>query len=56
MQCCKKKIYEYIESGGKYMYAWVEENNIASLKFHQKYGMRHDGMWDLIYMCVGNNE
>jgi len=52
----QKKIHEYIESGGKYMYAWVEENNIASLKFHQKYGMRHDGMWDLIYMCRGNNE
>ena len=40
---------EYVKRGGKYLYAWVEENNIASLKFHQKYGMKHDGMWSLIY-------
>ena len=40
---------EYIARGGKYLYAWVEDKNIASLKFHQKYGMTHDGMWNLVY-------
>lgn len=39
----------YVEQGGKYMYSWVEENNIASLKFHSKYGMVHDGIWNLVF-------
>lgn len=44
----------YVSNGGRYLYAWVEDNNIASLKFHEKYGMKHDGMWSLIY-CLMNN-
>lgn len=40
---------EYIAQGGKYLYAWVEDKNIASQKFHQKYGMIHDGMWNMLY-------
>ena len=40
---------EYIAQGGKYLYAWVEDKNIASQKFHQKYGMTHDGMWNMLY-------
>ncbi|RRK34691.1 hypothetical protein EBB54_27640 [Schaedlerella arabinosiphila] len=51
----QRRIREYIQAGGKYMYAWVEKDNIASLKFHQKYGMRHDGMWDLVYASGKNN-
>lgn len=43
------KLEKYIAVGGKYLYAWVEDKNIASLKFHKKYGMRHDGMWSRIY-------
>jgi hypothetical protein len=43
------RLEQYITAGGKYLYAWVEEKNIASLKFHEKYGMRHDGMWSMIY-------
>lgn len=43
------KLNEYIKANGKYLYAWVEKNNIPSLKFHQKYGMEHDGMWCMIY-------
>lgn len=46
------RLEEYIACGGKYLYAWVEDKNIASQKFHRKYGMRHDGMWSMIY-CVG---
>ncbi len=45
----QKRLHEYRGAGGKYVFAWVEENNIASVKFHQKYGMEHDGMWDLVY-------
>lgn len=41
----------YIRDGGKYLYAWVEDTNTASLRFHEKYGMKHDGMWSMIY-CV----
>lgn len=43
------RLDEYVEAGGKYLYSWVEDKNIASIKFHQKYGMKHDGMWNLIY-------
>lgn len=46
----QKRIHKYNAMGGKYLYAWVEENNIASVKFHQKYGMKHDGMWNLVYV------
>lgn len=43
------RLKQYVKGGGKYLYAWVEDTNIASLKFHEKYGMRHDGMWSMIY-------
>ena len=43
------RLEQYIGAGGKYLYAWVEDKNIASMKFHEKYGMKHDGMWSMIY-------
>lgn len=43
------QLEKYIENGGKYLYAWVDETNIASVKFHKKYGMQHDGMWNIVY-------
>lgn len=43
------RLEEYINQGGKYLYAWVEDRNIASRKFHDKYGMKHDGMWNMVY-------
>ena len=43
------RIKQYCEQGGKYIYSWVEKNNIASMKFHGKYNMRHDGLWDIVY-------
>jgi N-acetylglutamate synthase-like GNAT family acetyltransferase len=43
------ELKKYIKDGGKYLYAWVEDTNMASLKFHEKYGMKHDGMWSMIY-------
>lgn len=42
-------LWNYVENGGQYIYSWVEDKNIASVKFHQKYGMIHDGMWNLVY-------
>lgn len=45
----QQRLWDYVHNGGKYMYAWVEDTNIASKKFHEKYGMRHDGMYSLIY-------
>ena len=43
------RLEKYVKAGGKYMYAWIEDKNIASIKFHEKYGMKHDGMWSMIY-------
>lgn len=43
------RLDQYRKNGGKYMYSWVDETNIASLRFHGKYGMEHDGMWNLVY-------
>jgi len=44
------RLKEYTDAGGKYAYAWVDKNNIASVKFHQKYGLQHDGMWNIVYV------
>ena len=43
------RLEKYIKMGGRYLYAWVQDTNIASIKFHEKYGMKHDGMWDILY-------
>lgn len=41
---------DFISRGKKYVYAWVDENNIASIKFHEKYGMKKDGLYNLIWI------
>ncbi len=46
-----KQLWDYIQNGGKYIYAWVDENNTASMKFHSKYGMSPDGMWNVVW-CI----
>ena len=43
------RLKKYSETGGRYIYAWIDEKNIASIKFHKKYGMEPDGIWDIIY-------
>ena len=43
------ELTKYKNNGGKYIYSWVEESNIPSLKFHQKYNMTHDGLWNIVY-------
>ncbi len=43
------RLEEYVSEGGKYIYAWVDSSNMASVKFHQKYGMHQDGLWSNIY-------
>ena len=43
------ELEKYIEAGGKYMYSWVEDTNIASMKFHEKYGMSADGTISIVY-------
>ena len=45
----QKRLRDYVDQGGKYAYAWVEKNNIASVKFHEKYGMKFDGLWNMVY-------
>lgn len=46
----RKRLKEYTDAGGKYVYAWVDSNNLASIKFHQKYGLKHDGLWNMVYV------
>lgn len=43
------RLKEYCDAGGKYAYAWVAEDNIASIKFHSKYSFTPDGMWNMVY-------
>lgn len=45
----QNRLDEYFLQGGKYVYAWIERDNIASLKFHEKYGLKHDGTWNIVY-------
>ena len=45
-----ERLKRYCDAGGNYLYAWMEENNIASVKFHNKYNMNPDGTWDLLYV------
>lgn len=45
------RLREYYLLGGKYIFCWVPEDNIASLTWNKKYGMIHDGMWNLVY-CI----
>lgn len=46
------RLRQYYLNGGRYVYAWVDETNIASLKFHAKYGLQPDGL----YTCVYSNQ
>ena len=39
----------YYAQGGRYVYAWVQDTNIASQKMHAKYGLVPDGLWDIVY-------
>lgn len=41
---------QYCDNGGKYTFAWVEEQNHASLGFFEKYGMHFDGLWNVVYV------
>lgn len=50
----KSSLNKYRQNGGKYTYAWVEEGNIASLKFFKKYGIVEDGLWTSVYVKNSN--
>lgn len=43
------RLADYHDNGGRYVYAWVDKNNTASQKFHKKYGLAHDGLWNIVY-------
>lgn len=45
----QNRLKEYASGGGKYAYAWVETDNIASNRFHEKYGFKHDGLYNVVY-------
>ncbi len=44
-----KRLAEYYQQGGRYVFAWVDEKNQASLRFHEKYGLKPDGLWTAVY-------
>ena len=48
------RLAAYVQGGGKYAYSWVEKNNIASQKFHNKFGFEHDGLWNIVYQLDKN--
>ena len=52
----QNRLKEYFVQGGKYVFAWIDRDNIASLKFHEKYGLQHDGMWNMVYARGKNNK
>mgnify|MGYP004624251357 CR=1 FL=1 len=39
----------YYDQGGKYAYAWVNEGNIASFKYFEKYTLVEDGIYNSVY-------
>ena len=43
------ELRRYYAQGGRYLYAWVQDTNIASQKMHAKYGLAPDGLWDIVY-------
>lgn len=43
------RIEQYCANGGKYAYSWIDESNIASIKFHEKYNFKPDGLWNIVY-------
>lgn len=40
---------KYYDQGGRYAYAWVNEGNMASIKFFEKYTLVEDGLYNSIY-------
>ena len=39
----------YCDNGGEYVYAWVNEDNVASFKYFSKYKLMEDGIYNSIY-------
>lgn len=46
----RKELASYCAHGGRHAYAWVQDSNIVSIRFHEKYGMKPDGLWTEIYV------
>ena len=40
---------KYCAQGGKYAYAWINDGNIASFKYFEKYTLVEDGVYNSIY-------
>ena len=43
------EIDKFVSRGGKMISSWIEEDNIASLKFHEKYGLVKDRTYVYIF-------
>ena len=53
MRTMRNAIEEY---GVNYCYAWVDEKNLRSLRFHARYGMEPDGLMDFSYIRTQEKE
>ena len=47
-----KELNSFIESGGKIVYSWIAEDNIASIKFHEKYGLVRGPKYVTVYSLI----
>lgn len=47
----KKSLTKYINDFKiNYLYSWIDEKNVRSIRFHERYGMKFDGLIDFIYI------
>ena len=44
-----EELDQFVASGGKTVYSWIEDDNEASIRFHEKYGMKKDGTYVTVY-------
>lgn len=43
------ELFVFASNGGKIVYSWIEEDNIASVRFHEKYGLKRDGTYVIVF-------
>jgi len=45
----KNVLSNFVENGGRYLYAWIPENNEPSKRFHAKYKLKPDKLFTFIF-------
>lgn len=47
-------ILNSMKNGVNYIYSWIDEKNQRSIRFHERYGLKFDGLMDISYIKVTN--